>query len=204
MIEKTTKTSLARDLKTAKSKAPIPKKVSSPRPKMTAAQFLAETKKANLAKELKAATAKAPKPKVSTNNLLKIAKFAGKKSVIGTAALTILPAIFTALNNEKSKSSSVSTKKLTAARADTASLVKGAKSAKTKINSSSTYRVQSGDTLSGIASRAGVSLAALRAANPRLQPRSIFRNTAVKIPKGGSKPSGGYTGPVPYVPKKKK
>lgn len=224
MIEKSTKASLAKDLKTATSKAPVPKRVSTPKPKMSAAQFLAETKKANLAKELKSATAKAPTPKVATSSLLKIAKFAGKKSVIGTVALTVLPAVFAALNSgatgaganrpgakgasgpgrAATRSSSASTKKLTAARADAASMVKGAKGPKAKINSGSSYRVQHGDTLSGIAARAGVSLAALRAANPRLEPRSIFRNTAVKIPKGGSKPSGGYTGPVPYVPKKKK
>lgn len=65
------------------------------------------------------------------------------------------------------------------------------------------YRVSSGDTLSGIASRAGVSLADLRAANPQItDPKKIFRNTAVKIPKAGKMPSGGYTGAVPYKGKK--
>ena len=64
---------------------------------------------------------------------------------------------------------------------------------------SSKYRVQSGDTLSGIAKRAGVTLAELRAANPQItDPRKIFRNTGVNIPKGGKKPEPGYTGPVPY------
>ena len=64
---------------------------------------------------------------------------------------------------------------------------------------SSKYRVRSGDTLSGIAKRAGVTLAELRAANPQIaDPRKIFRNTGVNIPKGGTKPEPGYTGPVPY------
>ena len=63
------------------------------------------------------------------------------------------------------------------------------------------YRVQSGDTLSGIAKRAGVTLAELRAANPQIaDPRKIFRNTGVNIPKGGTKPEPGYTGPIPYKP----
>lgn len=64
--------------------------------------------------------------------------------------------------------------------------------------SSGKYRVSSGDTLSGIASRAGVSLAELRAANPQLNNKGIFRNTGVNIPKSGKMPSGGYTGAVPY------
>jgi LysM repeat protein len=56
------------------------------------------------------------------------------------------------------------------------------------------YRVQSGDTLSGIASRAGVSLKDLRASNPQItDPRKIYRNTGVVIPKSGKVPTGGYT-----------
>jgi len=65
------------------------------------------------------------------------------------------------------------------------------------------YRVSSGDTLSGIAARAGVSLAELRAANPQLDGKGIFRNTGVNIPKKGKMPTGGYTGPVPYKAPKK-
>ena len=58
----------------------------------------------------------------------------------------------------------------------------------------SNYRVTSGDTLSGIASRAGVSLTQLRAANPKItDPKKIFRNTKVVIPKAGKVPTGGYT-----------
>ena len=67
-------------------------------------------------------------------------------------------------------------------------------------STSSKYRVETGDTLSGIAKRAGVTLAELRAANPQIKdPRKIFRNTGVTIPKGKTA-SGGYTGPTPYRP----
>jgi LysM repeat protein len=62
------------------------------------------------------------------------------------------------------------------------------------------YRVETGDTLSGIAARAGVTLAELRAANPQLQGKGIFRNTGVNIPKKGKKPTPEYTGPVPFRP----
>ena len=56
------------------------------------------------------------------------------------------------------------------------------------------YRVNAGDTLSGIASRAGVSLKDLRASNPQItDPRKIYRNTGVVIPKSGKVPTGGYT-----------
>lgn len=60
------------------------------------------------------------------------------------------------------------------------------------------YRVEHGDTLSGIAAKAGVSLANLRAANPQLAGKDIFRNTPVKMPGKAKAPSGGYTGAVPY------
>ena len=72
------------------------------------------------------------------------------------------------------------------------------------ITSGSKYRVQHGDTLSGIASKAGVSLADLRAANPQLANKGIFRNTGVNIPKSGKVPTGGYSGPIPYKAGKKK
>lgn len=73
---------------------------------------------------------------------------------------------------------------------------KGATGGKTTTGSN--YRVVTGDTLSGIASRAGVSLTQLRAANPKItDPKKIFNNTKVVIPKGGKVPTGGYT------PKKK-
>jgi len=68
----------------------------------------------------------------------------------------------------------------------------------------STYKVNAGDTLSGIAKKAGVSLSELMAANKNIKdPKKIYRNTSVKIPSKGKLPAGGYTGPVPYRPKKK-
>lgn len=66
------------------------------------------------------------------------------------------------------------------------------------------YRVNRGDTLEAIAKKAGVSLADLKKANPKaFAQKYIYRNTKVNIPTGGKVPSGGYTGPVPYKPKKK-
>ena len=68
----------------------------------------------------------------------------------------------------------------------------------------STYRVNAGDTLSGIAKKSGVSLSELLAANKKIKdPRKIYRNTAINIPSKGKVPTGGYAGPVPYRPKKK-
>jgi hypothetical protein len=68
----------------------------------------------------------------------------------------------------------------------------------------STYKVNAGDTLSGIAKKSGVTLSELMAANKKIKdPRKIYRNTAVNIPSKGKVPTGGYAGPVPYRPKKK-
>jgi LysM repeat protein len=68
----------------------------------------------------------------------------------------------------------------------------------------STYKVNAGDTLSGIAKKSGVSLSELLAANKKIKdPRKIYRNTSINIPSTGKMPTGGYTGPVPYRPKKK-
>lgn len=68
----------------------------------------------------------------------------------------------------------------------------------------STYRVNAGDTLSGIAKKSGVTLSELMAANKKIKdPRKIYRNTAINIPSKGKVPTGGYAGPVPYRPKKK-
>jgi LysM repeat protein len=70
--------------------------------------------------------------------------------------------------------------------------------------STSTYKVNAGDTLSGIAKKSGVTLSELMAANKNIKdPKKIYRNTSVKIPSKGKLPAGGYTGPVPYRPKKK-
>jgi len=67
--------------------------------------------------------------------------------------------------------------------------------------STTTYKVESGDTLSGIAKKAGVTLSELMEANKKIKdPRKIYRNTTVKIPAKGKTPTTMYTGPVPYVP----
>jgi len=79
----------------------------------------------------------------------------------------------------------------------------GTAAVKPTVKSSGKYRVEHGDTLSGIAKRAGVTLAELRSANPQLAGKGIFRNTGVNIPKGGTKPTPGYTGSVPYKAPKK-
>ena len=51
----------------------------------------------------------------------------------------------------------------------------------------STYTVQSGDTLSGIAARSGVSLSAIAAANPQIHnPNLIYVNQRVTVPDGRS------------------
>jgi len=68
----------------------------------------------------------------------------------------------------------------------------------------STYKVNAGDTLSGIAKKSGVSLSELMAANKKIKdPKKIYRNTSINIPSKGKVPAGGYTGPIPYRPKKK-
>jgi len=78
--------------------------------------------------------------------------------------------------------------------AATASTPKTSTGSKPAATSGNKYRVNAGDTLSGIASRAGVSLKDLRASNPQItDPRKIYRNTGVVIPKGGKVPTGGYT-----------
>ena len=74
----------------------------------------------------------------------------------------------------------------------------GAPGAKPSTSTGNKYRVEHNDTLSGIAKKAGVTLAELRAANPQLANKGIFRNTGVNIPKGKKVPAGGYSGPVPY------
>jgi lysozyme len=53
----------------------------------------------------------------------------------------------------------------------------------------STYTVQSGDTLSGIAARFGVSLAALEAANPQIKnPNLIYPGEVIDLPGGKKSP----------------
>ena len=189
------------DLARAKANAPVPKSAT------TAAKTAAKT--GTKAKVVKAVT--------------KVAKFATKKSVIGTVALAGASAIGGYLNKTASKGHMPSSankgekQSATSGRGGHAQgFIKDKQKGpnfstaskppinKTKSKSTNKYRVESGDTLSGIAKRAGVTLAELRAANPQIKdPRKIFRNTGVIIPKGGTKPEPGYTGPVPYVPKKK-
>lgn len=53
-----------------------------------------------------------------------------------------------------------------------------------------TYIVQPGDTLFSIANRFGISLQALLAANPGLQPGLVFVGQLITIPTGGSIPPG--------------
>jgi LysM repeat protein len=64
----------------------------------------------------------------------------------------------------------------------------------------STYTVQSGDTLSGIAARSGVSLSAVEAANPQIHnPNLIYVNQHVNVPDGrpGVTPISGPVAPAP-------
>lgn len=64
----------------------------------------------------------------------------------------------------------------------------------------STYTVQSGDTLSGIAARSGVSLSAIEAANPQIHnPNLIYVNQQVHVPDGrsGVTPIPGPAAPAP-------
>jgi LysM repeat protein len=61
------------------------------------------------------------------------------------------------------------------------------------------YRVRSGDTMSGIAARFGVSLSALEAANTQItNPNLIFPNELVHIP-GTTAPAGHLTSVAPAV-----
>ena len=59
-------------------------------------------------------------------------------------------------------------------------------------SSTSSHTVRSGDTLSAIAQRSGVSLQAVIAANPQIaNPNLIYPGQQVRIPAGGTVPSGG-------------
>lgn len=176
------------------------------------------------AKDAARAVTTASKVGKVAGTLGKVAKFATKKSVAGTVALTAASSLVDYLNkNSKSGKMPGGNQNTTSGRGGRP---QGFVPSKTTSNmgknpiqkgtfkgplpstpsgSGSKYRVSNGDTLSGIASRAGVSLTELRAANPQIKdPRKIFRNTGITIPKGGKMPSGGYTGPVPYKAPKTK
>jgi len=79
------------------------------------------------------------------------------------------------------------------------SAVSAVKASTTQSTTSSTpasYTVQHGDTLSGIAARFGVSLAALEAANPNINPNLIYPGDRLVIPggHGGGQPVSGGKG----------
>ena len=64
------------------------------------------------------------------------------------------------------------------------------------------YTVRSGDTMSGIAARHGVSLQALTAANPQVRnPNLIYPGQKIHIPGGGGKADGANGGTGPTAPK---
>ena len=183
------------DLARAKANAPVPKSAT------TAAKTAANTgTKARVARVVTGA-----------------AKFAAKKSVIGTVALAAGGALANKLNKDASKGKpATGNQNVTTGRGgrpqgfikdkpkaqsfSTASKPPISKEKPKDKIPSGKYRVETGDTLSGIAKKAGVTLAELRSANPQIKdPRKIFRNTGVTIPKGKTA-AGGYTGPVPYRP----
>lgn len=205
------------EVKTAAAKAKAGAKVTTPegyRAMQTAARL--EGRNATTAAKVVA--------KTKGGTLAKVGRGVGRAllprtplGIAATAATLALPPVFAALNKNAKTGKMPGGKNTTSGRGgrpqgfveskskgNTASPFPkgGAITGKSKtpaIKASSKYRVENGDTLSGIAKRAGVTLAELRAANPQItDPRKIFRNTGVNIPKGGKKPEPGYTGAVPY------
>lgn len=212
----------------AKAKAPTPKSNS-----MSAQKFADDKAKANLANNSKTSTKPSPSNATKVGKVAgKVVKTVGKGAyklvggkvgvALSVGALAAGP-LFNKMNKDAKTGKMPGGKNTTSGRGGRPQGFVGPKSSPFKtpmsisgqvsnkgikkpesISSGKKYRVESGDTLSGIAKRAGVTLAELRAANPQIKdPRKIFRNTGVIIPKGGTKPEPGYTGPVPYVPKKK-
>ena len=199
------------DLAKAKAGAPVPK-ASTPAGRMQADLARA---KANAPVPKSATTAAKTAAKTGTkakvvNAVTKVAKFAARKSAVGTIALAAGGALASKLN-KNSKTGAFSGNSATYGRGGGPQGFvekKEKKIYKPPIDKpkpkdkipSGKYRVETGDTLSGIAKKAGVTLAELRSANPQIKdPRKIFRNTGVTIPKGKTA-AGGYTGPVPYRP----
>jgi LysM repeat protein len=206
------------DLAKATAKAPVPKG-STPAGRMQADLARA---KANAPVPKSATTAAKTAAKAGTKAKVArvvtgAAKFAAKKSVIGTVALAAGGALANKLNKDASKGKpATGNQNVTTGRGgrpqgfikdkpkgpnfSTASKPPISKEKPKDRIPSGKYRVETGDTLSGIAKKAGVTLAELRSANPQIKdPRKIFRNTGVTIPKGKTA-AGGYTGPVPYRP----
>lgn len=222
----------------------IVKRIAEKEAEASAARVASRTPAGIRKAELAKAKAKAPVPKAearakaatkalaSTSNKAKLiktitgaAKFATKKSVLGTVALTVLPALASRSGGKDYVPTTKPTKQqkdYANARAGitpkkpgpfkTPMTISGQVKTKPKTENNSTssstsggrYRVEKGDTLSGIAKKAGVSLAELKAVNPKASSQKyIFRNTPVNMPKGVAVPKGGYTGSVPYKAPKK-
>lgn len=154
--------------------------------------------------ENRIAVAKGQKPKYtrsgSNRNLLESAKVDVGNALswigVGKSRKERLQELKLELKKTEAKKPPVKTPAKSAGKTPTVTTPGGQKVGGTpKATTSGTkYRVTSGDTLSGIAARAGVSLKELRAANPQItDPRKIYRNTGVVIPKGGKVPTGGYS-----------
>ena len=179
---------------------------------------------------VKAASASAKKKLTAKGAALGAAKFAGKAltgrvGMAVTAASLLGGPLINQLTKDKNRITSADVMKgreQAAIKADAAKQANKSRSNQPRITgqgkfigkgsvptissggATSTYRVNAGDTLSGIAKKSGVTLSELMAANKKIKdPRKIYRNTAINIPSKGKVPTGGYAGPVPYRPKKK-
>ena len=155
----------------------------------------------------KAASSSAKKKFTAKGAALGAARFAGK-AVTGkvgmalTAGALLGKPILQALTKDPQAGKKQSTT-TTAIKKETPKLKAGGKFVGVGAGGS-TYKVNAGDTLSGIAKKSGVTLSELMAENKKIKdPRKIYRNTSIKIPSKGKVPTGGYAGPVPYRPKKK-
>lgn len=196
------------DIAKAKASAPVP---NAAKPAVKAPSNIAK------AKNIAGKAAKVIKKVPGGSAALKVGKFAvgGKLGMGLTAGALVAGPLFKKLN-EGAQKGSVTSGAVGQSRGSVvgwkpaSGTPKGARSVrsnnvaptpkKAAAPATTKYRVETGDTLSGIAKRAGVTLAELRAANPQLQGKGIFRNTGVNIPKKGKKPTPEYTGPVPFRP----
>ena len=196
------------DIAKAKASAPTPKAATPPKPPVKAPSNLSKVK--SVAGKAARVIRKVP----GGGAALKAGKFVvgGKVGMGLTAGALVAGPLFKKLNDTAQKGSvrpgAVGQSRGSVVGWKPASgTPKGARSVRSnnlkptpKKVATTKYRVETGDTLSGIAARAGVTLAELRAANPQLQGKGIFRNTGVNIPKKGKKPTPEYTGPVPFRP----